>query len=575
MTKQVPHNNKELRKPPRRSPDKEAICTSPVSDAADMRELIDRTEEALKTAKEHAQALQQLIDNMPAGVLLMDSELRLLAWNKLYVRYFDPSVKWQVGTRIEDIIPLAEESGILSKLRRALRTQRPVSVRDFRYDGLARGTTYWHAAAVPLRLKLEGGPTAALALVVVDVTPEVIAREKFSQMAFLAEKRAAELEAERARLETIIECAPIALVVCDTDLNVIASNSVTRQYAKLLGLNEQPLGRLDFRFPGLEFSDRDGNPLDSEGFVIARSLQGETCRDHVMTCRSRNGSTITVKVNTAPLTNSEGRITGVVIAALDITDEKKAQEEIREIYLREHAIAEKLQTSFLQDECPEIPGFEITQRYQAALDEAAVGGDFYDLFRLTDEKLGVVIADVAGKGLNAAVYTAMTKYMLRAYAFEESNPELVLARLNEALTACTPAEIFVTVVYGILDQTKSTFSFANAGHELPIHYSHRLRKATSLDVTGRALALVQGSSYTTQTITLEAGDLLVLYTDGITDAGHGITRLGKERLLWIIESYGSAQGEVLVDNIMNAAMDYAGGRLMDDAALLVVRARSS
>ena len=90
--------------------------------------------------------------------------------------------------------------------------------------------------------------------------------------------------------------------------------------------------------------------------------------------------------------------------------------------------------------------------------------------------------------------------MLRAYALEESAPELVLARLNEALAACTPTEVFVTLIYGILDGGEGTFNYANAGHEHPIHYSMSAKAGTKLDVTGRALALVQGSSYTTQTV---------------------------------------------------------------------------
>ena len=133
-----------------------------------------------------------------------------------------------------------------------------------------------------------------------------------------------------------------------------------------------------------------------------------------------------------------------------------------------------------------------------------------------------MIADVAGKGLKAAVYTAMTKYMLRAYALEESAPELVLARLNEALSACTPTEVFVTLIYGILNAEEGTFTYASAGHEHPIHYSMSARAGTMLDVTGRALALLQGSSYTTQTVLIDRGDVLLLYTDGVTDAGRGV-----------------------------------------------------
>ena len=386
-------------------------------------DLPTRLKEALEAARRHERALQTLVDNMPAGVMLLDSELRLLAWNKVYLRYFDPLLKWRVGMSLDEVMPLAEESGILSRLRRALRTGRTVSVRELRYDGLPRGVTYWRGAAVPVQLSLEQGRTAALAVVVVEVTDEV-----------------------------------------------------------------------------------------------------------------------------------------------------RTQEQIRELYRREHAIAEKLQTSFLTSEVPELAGFDLAQRYQAALDEALVGGDFFDIFRLRDDKLAVVLADVAGKGLKAAVYTAMTKYMLRAYALEESAPELVLARLNEALAACTPAEVFVTLIYGVLDGPGRTFAFANAGHEQPIFYSKASRAATTLDVTGRALALVHGASYTTMTVSLDPGDTLALYTDGITDAGTGLNRMGQDRLLAIVESCSAASSCEIADAMLGAALDFAGGRLVDDAALVVIKA---
>ncbi|MGB9619844.1 MAG: PAS domain-containing protein, partial [Armatimonadota bacterium] len=423
----------------------------------ELKELISRAQKALGSARRHAQALQQLIDSMPAGVVLLDSDLRLVAWNKVYLTYFDPSIEWRAGRRIEEVMPLAEEAGIVSRLRRALRTGRPIGVRDFRYDGLKRGTTYWHGAAVPVQLELEGGAGAALALVLVDVTPEVTAREKYSQIAALAEERAAELEAERTRLKTIIDSMPIALIVCDAGLNVIASNSVTRHYAAALGLGRRSLKNLMADLPaGIELLDQNGVPVDRRSDVITRSLLRRTHRDRVITCRSPGGPTMTLSINTALLRDARGKTCGVIIAASDITAHERAKEEIREIYRREHAVAEKLQASFMLDQCPPTPGFELAHTYHAALDEALVGGDFYDVFPLSEGKLALVIADVAGKGLNAAVYTAMTKYMLRAYALERPAPDLVLTRLNEALAACTPTELFVTLIYGILDCTTAT-----------------------------------------------------------------------------------------------------------------------
>ena len=376
----------------------------------------------LEQLRRQRSSLRCLINNMPAGAVLLDSELRVLDANKTYARYFDRSARWHTGAHLSEVLPLAEESGIVSMLRQALRTNRPVSVKGFRYEGFSQGVTYWNGTAIPV---------------------------------------------------------------------VMASEN--------------------------------------------------------------------------------GDISGVAMVVTDVTEEMRTQEQIQEVYLREHAVAEKLQMSFLPGDLPAIEGFEIAERYRPGLDEALVGGDFYDVFRLSDHEYGIVMADVAGKGLKAAVYTAMTKYMLRAYALEEGAPELALTRLNEALSACTPAEVFVTLVYGVVDTESGTFAYANAGHEQPVYYGKQDQFVTTLDVTGRALALAKGAIYATQTVRMEPGDVLMLYTDGITDAGWGANRLGQDRLLAMLASGIRSPVSELADFVLNNALEFASGEMGDDAARLIIR----
>jgi sigma-B regulation protein RsbU (phosphoserine phosphatase) len=132
--------------------------------------------------------------------------------------------------------------------------------------------------------------------------------------------------------------------------------------------------------------------------------------------------------------------------------------------------------------------------------------------------------------------------------------------------------VFVTLVYGVLDTDSRVFTYANAGHEHPIHYSAQGKTATALDVTGRALALMQGSSYATRAVRLASGDSLVLYTDGITDAGRGIDRFGRERLLSVVDAHAGGDCQDLADALLDSALGFAGGRLVDDAALVVIKA---
>ena len=366
-----------------------------------------RTEEMLEAIRKHERALQLIIDNMPAGVMLLDSESKLLAWNRVYMRYFGPSSKWRVGASLDSLLPQAEQSGITSRLRRALQTGRAVRVREFRYDGLRQGVTYWRAVAVPVEMQMEDGATAALAVAAVEVTKEVMARERLEQLAALAERRADELEEERARLDSIIESMPVALLVCDTDLNVVAGNSVARQYAEALQAEEQSGGKPEAGLRSLSRRSSKaaaGRRARHYPFVAGRALQGS----HQEHFGDHSGAEVAVSTDTAPLRDANGEVVGVVVACSDITEQVHAEDHIREIYRREHAVVEKLQSSFMLTECPRLDRFDMAQRYKAALDEALVGGDFYDVFRVGDQRLGVVIADVAGKGLKAAVYTAMT-----------------------------------------------------------------------------------------------------------------------------------------------------------------------
>ena len=221
---------------------------------------------------------------------------------------------------------------------------------------------------------------------------------------------------------------------------------------------------------------------------------------------------------------------------------------------------------------PDIEGFEYEHAYRTAKDASMVGGDFLDIFRVGEGKYAIVMADVAGKGLKSAVYTAMTKYILRAYALEQCCPKLTLARLNDALSACTPFEVFVTLAYGILDTQERSFTYGNAGHEEPLLLRADSGIVSRLEVTGCALTLLPESTYAAHCVQLSPGDVILLYTDGITDAGNGIDRMGQERLAALLQSHGTGALPELVGCVIEEAREFAGGVLADDSALLAIRA---
>ena len=538
-------------------------------DITEMKELQLQTEQMLCEMTKQSASLRNLIENMPAGVLLLDSNLNVIYANDAFMVYFDKSGNQNSSTCIDHLLPGAEECGIITLLNRALQTHKPVRVHDLRYEGVDEKITYWSGSMVPVRLQSGESIVSGIAMITIDITEEITARRRLGELAALAERRAADVENERTRLNTIIQSIPVPLVVCSKDWHIIAYNKAAARLGdKLGGKNQESLDWIT----KIDLFDNNSQQIDLMKNPMGRSMRGEVCKEEILHCRNTPNFVRTLSVNSAPLKNANGDISGVVAAFTDVTEHLRAQERVQEIYRREHAIAEKLQGCFLPKEFPEVVGFDIGQIYQPALDEALIGGDFYDIFELGDDEYGVVIADVAGKGLNAAVYTSMTKYMLRAYALAERSPEAVIAQLNEALSSCTPMEVFVTLIYGVLDTKNKKFTYTNAGHEQPLFYGKSQNKLEILDVTGRALALLPGSSYTSKIVELGKGDVLFFYTDGITDAGSGPDRLGQDNVLSLLGSNECNSAKELAEMMLNASMEFAGGKLGDDAAAIVIQA---
>jgi serine phosphatase RsbU (regulator of sigma subunit) len=245
-----------------------------------------------------------------------------------------------------------------------------------------------------------------------------------------------------------------------------------------------------------------------------------------------------------------------------------------ELYEREKKIAENLQKSFLPDISPEMHGIQIAHRYRAAYDESLVGGDFYDVLDFGEGRYGVVIGDVAGKGLDAAVYTAMSRYMIQAYSAQDIDPVYVVTKLNEALCRYTPSAKFVTLFYGLLDIEEGVLTYVNAGHELPFVYRNTEDRLETLQTTGPAAGAVQQAEYVDERIPFEPGDMLILYTDGATEVRSEGKFLGTEGLQRLVNGQIRLGVHDLPQGILESVQSYANDYLRDDLAILVVKART-
>jgi serine phosphatase RsbU (regulator of sigma subunit) len=237
---------------------------------------------------------------------------------------------------------------------------------------------------------------------------------------------------------------------------------------------------------------------------------------------------------------------------------------------RDHTIAEYLQAGFLPPALPRVEGWEIAAHYEPAIRPYRVGGDFYDVFSLPGDQIGMAVGDVTGKGLIAAAHTAMARNFLRAYAFESSDPAAVLARLDAALHAFTPEEVFVSLVFAVLDPREGGFRWANAGHEAPMLLAAS-GLCTRLTAHSLVLGVEPGGAFRVHEATMAPGDLLLFYTDGATDAWELSGQRGVDRLEQVLRHAADRPTRKVVHTLARAVETAAGTHIVDDVCFLAIK----
>jgi len=394
-----------------------------------------------------------------------------------------------------------------------------------------------------------------------------IQRAQAFEMVAAAEKRE---RFARERLQKIIDNMPEGVVIAARpDGQMVMANKAA---LALYGLESLPNVTIQERAEIFNMGRPGGQRIPSDQLPLSRSLfNGEICVGEEVVLRWSSGREMVLLCNTVPLTDAEGNITEAIGVLQDITAIKEQQHSLEKVYQSQRTITETLQKSFLPSKRPIIPGYEIAEAYEPAQQDPRVGGDFYDLIELSDGLLGIVMGDVSGKGVSAAIHTAMAKYMLRGFAHEDHSPDRVLVRLNNAITRYVRGEIFITIFYGILDTAKKKLVYANGGHEQPILYRRRSGECICLLSSGPAIGVIPGSAYQQFEVDLADGDAFVLYTDGITEARRKNEFLGQDGLSKMIADMGSKSASHIAKQILANVREYSEDGLHDDIALLVVK----
>jgi GAF domain-containing protein len=236
---------------------------------------------------------------------------------------------------------------------------------------------------------------------------------------------------------------------------------------------------------------------------------------------------------------------------------------------REFQLAREIQQTFLPEELPSTPGWKFDVLWQTA---RQVGGDFYDYFLLPDGRLAFVIADVSDKGLAASLYMAVTRTLIRAVAFDSYSPAKTLERVNELLLSNSQNGLFVTVFYGILALDTGELIYTIAGHNPPMVIKNYTKEVLELEKGGIALGALMDISLSQNQLSLDHGDCLTLYTDGVSEAFNDQDEIyGTERLRKILETSFGKNAKTVVERIESDLILFRDNEpLSDDTTILAI-----
>lgn len=239
------------------------------------------------------------------------------------------------------------------------------------------------------------------------------------------------------------------------------------------------------------------------------------------------------------------------------------------LFHKEYLIAETLQSTLIGIVPDRLGRLVFGHKYLPALDEARVGGDLFDVMPLPNGKVALVVADVSGKGIQAAVHTAMIRYMTRAFIFQwPDSPATVLDLLNRSLFNYFGSKTIVTVFCAIIDPETGWMTYANAGHPPAIALTRSGKQQTLFYRTGIPIGYSEKSEYDERELILTPGDMLLLYTDGIIEARKEKNILTIEGLQDIVFKYSHLSPSDLVEMICEETGNFAGNNLQDDIAVI-------
>jgi sigma-B regulation protein RsbU (phosphoserine phosphatase) len=292
-----------------------------------------------------------------------------------------------------------------------------------------------------------------------------------------------------------------------------------------------------------------------------------------------DGTRLPALVNSVLRRDEAGEPAMVRTTVFNATDRREYERELlrarraaEESGARARELARTLQESLLPPELPRIPGLQVAGRYRPAGDGTEVGGDFYDVFEISPGDWGVAVGDVCGKGVQAAVVTGLARHTIRAAATRRSRPASVLGVVNHALRRQRSGR-FCSVLHGRLRRDAAVrfrLTLASGGHPLPL----LARAAGEVGTVGRPgtiLGVVDRPRLQDATVELRPADVLLMFTDGLTEARRDREFFGDERLAELLGALRHEDAAGIAERIGDEVVGFQGGLPRDDLALVVLK----
>ncbi len=370
----------------------------------------------------------------------------------------------------------------------------------------------------------------------------------------------------------------LSAVICEVDTRTGRPSFLSLRAETFLG---HPLDRWlaqpDFLTAIIHPSDRD-----RVAAFLPSLVQAGQDYEYEFHALSTDPDVIWVRNIVCLVHDAEGDVELLRCVIVDVTAQKQAAQALEAAYARERHIAETLQRSllFMPPE-DSFPGLAVKARYEAASDEALVGGDFWDTFACDHGNVALVLGDVMGHGLPAAMFTAELKYTLRGFVREHEHPARILTQMNAYL--CEGHRLYgeglnaegddapVCLAIAVVDTATGRGAVAAAGMEPPL-LVRADGQMEEMRVQGLPLGVQPGAQYAETTFLLGRGDLITLTTDGVTEARRGNLFLGYEGLMRLAgEARSLGTLEKIAKAILEGSRAFAGGKFKDDACVLLAR----